>query len=122
MANKRQIRIQALDALYEMEFQTNSPKKNWGTKDCAYLINGVIAHKEKINQLINQHSQHWKMSRINLLDLTILRIAVYEIMFFDTKESSKIFINEAIELAKIYGSGDSPRFINGILDSISKAG
>lgn len=116
---KRNIRIQALEALYEMEFQDkkNPIQTQLKTKN---LVQGIQKNKEKIDQFLAQHSQNWKISRMDLLDLNILRIAIYEIMFLNKNESSKIFINEAIELAKIYGSVDSSRFVNGILDSIAK--
>ncbi|MDE0151917.1 MAG: transcription antitermination factor NusB [Bdellovibrionales bacterium] len=114
---KRKERIQILEALYQMEFQDKELKEQ--TNDVTNTVSEIIKHKEQIDQVLTEHSQNWKLSRMALLDLNILRLAVYEILFSSEKESPKIFINEAIEIAKIYGSSDSPRFINGILDSIA---
>ena len=114
---KRKERIQILEALYQMEFQDKEPEAH--TNTITNTVSEIIKHKEQIDQMLTEHSQNWKLSRMALLDLNILRLAVYEILFSPEKESPKIFINEAVEIAKIYGSSDSPRFINGILDSIA---
>lgn len=114
---KRKERIQILEALYQLEFQEKEPEIQ--SIEIKKIISDILNHKEKIDHVLNRHSQNWKLSRMALLDLNILRLAVYEMLFSPEKESPKIFINEAIEIAKIYGSSDSPRFINGILDSIA---
>ncbi len=114
---KRDIRIQTLQALYQMEFQKEPKSKS---QEVSHMVQAVLLHKEKIDRLLEEHSQNWKLSRMALLDLNILRIAIYEMMFSDTTDSPKIFINEAIEIAKTYSSTHSYQFINGILDAISK--
>ncbi len=116
---KRNERIQILEALYQMEFQDKKSKAQ--SIEIINTVSDIMKHKEQIDQVLSQHSQNWKLSRMALLDLNILRLAVYEILFSSEKDSPKIFINEAIEIAKIYGSEDSPRFINGILDSVAEA-
>ena len=123
-AQKRQIRKQALEILYQMEFQENIQKQISQSKiDKAAqdMALAVISHKEKIDKLLSQKAQNWKLDRMALIDLNILRIAIYEMVFSPEKESSKIFINEAIEIAKIYGSSDSPQFVNGVLDAVCSA-
>ena len=113
----RQTRISTLEFLYQMEFQSqHSPSE----KNRSPLVQAVYEKKDKIDALLEKHSQNWKLSRMALMDLSILRLAVYEIVFSNSNESSKIFINEAVELAKLYGSEDSFKFVNGILDSIAK--
>ena len=114
---KRDIRIHALKILYEMEFQREPKNK---PEEASYIVQAILLHKEKIDQLLEEHSQNWKLSRMALLDINILRIAVYEMIFAEKKDSPKIFINEAIEIAKIYSSSNSHQFINGILDSIAQ--
>ena len=109
----RQNRISLLESLYQMEFQDQP-------NSAPPLLQNIQSKKEEIDFLLKKYSQNWKLERMALMDLTILRLAVYEIMFSEKKESPKIFINEAIELSKIYGSSDSPKFINGILDAIAK--
>ena len=112
---KRQNRVKTLESLYEMEFQDRPARSSSNPQAQA-----VQARKAEIDCLISKYSQNWKVSRMALLDLNILRIAVYEIIFSETAESPKIFINEAVDLAKAYGGADSSKFINGILDSIAK--
>ncbi len=83
------------------------------------LITGTIGHKEEIDQLITNAAQNWTLSRMNSLDLAILRLAVYEIRF-ETKMTPAIAINEAVELAKEFGQTDSARFVNGVLDQVRR--
>ena len=109
----RKKRIHLLESLYQMEFQDKP-------QETSPLIQEIQKRKEEIDILLKRYSQNWKLDRMALMDLSILRLAVYEIMFSQTQDSPKIFINEAIELSKIYGSSDSPKFINGILDSLAK--
>lgn len=81
------------------------------------LIQGTLAHITEIDELIKQHAQNWSFSRIGKVDLSILRLAIYELLH--RKDIPPIVsINEAIDLGKIYSSADSKRFINGILDKI----
>lgn len=83
------------------------------------LILGVTQSKDKIDNLISAHSHHWKIHRMNSVDKAVLRIGVYELMNCpDTP--TKVIINEAIEIGKKFGTGESGSFINGILDKISK--
>lgn len=110
----RQNRIHLLESLYQMEFQNHNSPKN------SPLIQDIQSKKTEIDLLLKTHTQNWKLDRMALMDLTILRLAVYEIMFSKKQDSPKIFINEAVELSKIYGSSDSSKFVNGILDAIAK--
>lgn len=88
-----------------------------GEKDLDYIREKVqkIASKiEEIDGLINEHTIRWKTSRMNKVDLTILRLAVYE-MRWDEDVPTGVAIDEAVELAKKYGSEDGPSFVNGVL-------
>ncbi len=83
------------------------------------LVDGTRKNLPTLNQKIIEISKHWKLERMNTVDLTILRIATYEILFcVDVPKT--VAINEAIELAKSYGSEESPSFVNGILDKFEK--
>lgn len=82
------------------------------------LFNGTLLHWDKINELIAKHLKEWGIDRVGKMEKAILRLAVYEICF--TSTDAPIVINEAIELAKVYGSDQTPRFINGVLDAIKK--
>lgn len=81
------------------------------------LINGVSVHIGEIDQRIKDHSHHWRLERISLVDRNILRIAIYELLYGEDVPS-KVAINEALEIAKLYSMPDSVPFVNGVLDGI----
>ncbi len=83
------------------------------------LVKGVLAHLEDIDEIIKKYTPSWPLERQNLTDRNILRLAIYE-MFYRPDIPEVVSINEAIELAKLYGTDDSPAFVNGVLDSIYK--
>ena len=81
------------------------------------LVQGVLASRPKIDAIIVDHSNHWKISRMPCVDRNIMRIAVYELLYC-TDIPAKVSLNEAIDVGKKFGAEDSGAFINGILDSI----
>ena len=81
------------------------------------LVEGVVAHQEELDALIRQYSEHWRLERMAAVDRNLLRLALYELLHQPTIPA-KVVINEAVELAKRYGSEESGSFINGILDRI----
>jgi transcription antitermination protein NusB len=81
------------------------------------LVKGTLSNQEKIDALISTHSSHWKIDRMPATDRNILRIGTYELLEEQTVPP-KAVINEAIEIAKKFGTTDSATFINGVLDSI----
>ena len=81
------------------------------------LVRGTLAQQEKIDGLISAHSSHWKIDRMAATDRNILRIGTYELLEEQTVPP-KAVINEAIEIAKKFGTTDYATFINGVLDSI----
>ncbi len=83
--------------------------KEWASE----LATGVWANKAASDTLVSAYAIGWDLSRINPVDLSLLRVAFYELLHFDTAPS--IILNEAIELSKKYSTDDSPKFINGIL-------
>lgn len=82
------------------------------------ILQLFLEHEDCINDRIRSANSHWRIDRMDRVDLAILRIGVTELCFTDTPE--QIVINEAIELGKRYGSETSFRFINGVLDAIRK--
>ena len=89
--------------------------------DVDYIKNKYLAIREKmpmIDILIDEKSTGWKTSRMGKVELTILRLAVYE-MLFDEDVPSVVAINEAIEIAKKFGGNDTPAFVNGILAKVA---
>ncbi len=84
------------------------------------LINGVKLNKDKIDSVIQKSSQHWKIERMAIVDRNILRMAIFEMNIMRDPLKANIVINEAVELAKKYGSTDSAAFVNGLLDQAAK--
>ena len=127
MLMRREARELALQIIFQTEFTTRIPYSDFlglyeteFDKDTIsyadFLVKGVEANKEKIDQIIGSASQHWKINRMALVDRNLLRLAIFEAKVSADPVKSNIVINEAIELAKKYGTEDSFGFINGLLD------
>ena len=131
MGHRRKSRELALQILYQMEMKGSDPK---GVLDLFWkevetpgdirefassLVEGAFRNEKEIDQIIERHSTHWRMARMAVVDRNILRLAVYELLFLHDVPKS-VSLNEAIEVAKKYGTEDSSAFINGILDNIAK--
>ncbi len=134
MASRRKARILAVQALYAWEmsgqslsellaFEWLDEKKNaYEPEILAFsklLIAGTIERIEEIDALIQRHLEHWTFERLRKVDLAILRVGTYSLIY-QSDIPAQINIDEAIEIAKEYGSEDSYRFINGVLDGILK--
>jgi N utilization substance protein B len=81
---------------------------------------GVADQLKKIDAIIQSRSAHWKTTRMGLVDLSIMRVAVFEMKLMDPAIPPSVAINEAVEIAKRYGSTDSGSFVNGILDQVAR--
>lgn len=105
------------DELYEqMQFYINDLEKP-APQEAALLaerFQTIMEKLDEIDRLLSEVSSGWKLNRMAKVDLTILRLAVYE-MRIDDDIPVKVAINEAVELAKKYGGDDSPSFVNGVL-------
>ena len=82
------------------------------------ILDGIAEHAGDIDAMIASASKGWAIDRMPRVDLSILRVAVFEMMF-DKKAPKKVVINEAVRIATKYGGDDSPKFINGVLGSIA---
>ena len=131
MANgRRKARAIALQALYEIDSVGHEPERvltqllaeGWLSEENAAfvreLVTGVIQSKEEIDRNIQSFATAWPIEQIPVVDRNILRLAIFEILF-DNKVPVKVAINEAVELAKLFGSDNSPKFVNGVLGSVS---
>lgn len=132
--SRRQSRCAALQTLFQLDLNTGLDKesavnavlttiKALKDSDSAYMqeiVSGVIDNQLYIDEAISSVSGDWHLDRMPAVDRNILRIAVYELKFGDRDLTPKIVINEAVELAKQFGTDDSSRFINGVLGSIVK--
>lgn len=83
------------------------------------LVVKVFAHSEEVDVLLKKFSDHWTLERMSMVDRNILRLGICELVF-TTTTPPKVVINEAVEIAKKFGTEDSPDFINGILDKVFK--
>ncbi len=83
------------------------------------LVEGVWRNRVEIDAMITKHATHWRLERMAAVDRNVLRIGAYELLF-EHDIAAGVSINEAIELAKRYGSEESGSFINGVLDHIAK--
>lgn len=81
------------------------------------LVTGTLEHGEAIDQLIRQHAENWRLERMPTIDRNILRLAIYE-MLHEESVPKVVIVDEAIELAKKFGSENSGRFVNGLLDGV----
>lgn len=131
MGKRRFSRELALKFLYQFEFneagfneQMASFEERLSCKEevktfMEELVSKVLQHNEAIDDILKKYSQHWTLDRMTVIDRNILRLGVCELIYSQTIPP-KVVINEAVEIAKKYGSGESPDFINGILDKIFK--
>src|SRR5690349_18024488 len=83
------------------------------------LVRGAKAHQPKIDAIIAESAQHWDLERMAVVDRNILRMAVYELLCEPTVPG-KVAINEAIDIAKKFGTAESSRFVNGVLDRVHR--
>lgn len=89
-------------------------------KYCLSLLDGVIANKEKIDPLITAAAENWRLSRMMPADRNVLRLGTYELVFDPNGQPLEVVLNEAIELSRRFGSVESPKFVNGVLDKVGK--
>ena len=127
---RRKARAIALQALYEVDsaghkadeavtrLLTDSGLSEENAAFAWGLVSGVIQNKEEIDHSIQSFAPAWPIEQIPAVDRNILRLAIFEILL-DNKVPVKVAINEAVELAKMFGSESSPKFVNGVLGSVS---
>ncbi len=134
MGERRRSREIALQVLFQTEFlPTLSAEQALGlyldnfdatgeTREFASeLVEGVWGNRIEVDNLIQAHSQSWKITRMAFVDKNILRIAVFELKYLGDRVPHQVVMDEAIEIAKRYGSQESSAFINGVLDTIAKS-
>lgn len=128
MSARSKARKRALDFLYEAEIKKTSAAELFQARGAnelseepyvGVLLTGVTTHSAKIDELINTYAQEWDMDRMPALDLNILRIAIFEILW-NSSVDQKIAANEAVELAKSLSTEESSGYINGVLGRIIK--
>ncbi len=127
---RHKARIIALQALYEIDSVARRPETvlkrllseaDFSEENSAFvreLVNGTVGNKDEIDGNIQRFAPAWPVEQLAMVDRNILRLAIFEILF-DNKVPVKVAVNEAVELAKTFGSENSAKFINGVLGSVS---
>lgn len=129
---RRELREQVFRMLFRVEFHElkempeqmtlcEEQEVSWNERDTTYIsqkFNRIVEKLPEIDAAINEVSEGWKTTRMGKVDLTLIRLAVYE-MKFEEDMPVKVAINEAVELAKQYGTDDSPGFVNGVLAKLA---
>ena len=130
MGKRHQARELALKVLFQLESSDDDPTEvlhyhaaeGAATADVAnfagQLVRGVIANRDKLDAILAESSEHWKVEQMAKVDRIVLRIAVYEITI-DRNVPTKAAINESIELAKTFSGEEAGRFVNGILGRVA---
>jgi N utilization substance protein B len=132
MGSRRQGRELALQVLYQLDFQPDlgaqnalgrfflcfAPEEDPEARAFTErLVRGVITEQVMIDQRIGQASRNWRLERMARVDRNVLRLAVFE-LYFGEDVPPKVAINEAIEIAKRFGTQETPAFVNGVLDRV----
>jgi transcription antitermination protein NusB len=132
MATRRAARELALQALYQLDLRSgdDDPARRlaefWAHFDpigeatpfARELVDGVVEARDRIDAVVGAAAQHWKLERLSRVDLNLLRLATFE-LFARPEIPASVTINEAIEIARRFGSGESAAFVNGVLDHIA---
>jgi N utilization substance protein B len=102
--------------------EADPPEESRG--ECAFdealastLVRGVSAHRAELDEILARLSQNWRVERLARVDRNVLRLALYELAHCQADVPARVAINEAVELAKRFGSQEAPAFVNGLLDS-----
>lgn len=129
MVDRRKARKLAFQVLYEIDGARHKPDRTLDLRlqqgclsllDERYarkLVEGVVEQKSEIDTIISTYASDWPIIQIAMVDRNLLRVSIYEIML-ENETPPKVAINEAVELAKIFGADSSSRFVNGVLGSV----
>ncbi|MFC0435868.1 transcription antitermination factor NusB [Kutzneria buriramensis] len=130
MGARSKYRKRAVDVLYEADLRgadaVSLLSERVGSPDVPpvndytiALVEGVTANRVRIDELISEHAEGWTLARMPAVDRAVLRLGVYELLWAADVDDA-VAISEAVELAKQLSTDDSPRFVNGVLDSIAR--
>lgn len=130
MRTRRRARRLTLEILYEYDLAEHpamevlarrlaeQPFERAGSEFTSKLTKGVVDYQEQMDTIIARYAPEWPLDQMAIIDRNILRIAIFEFLI-DGETPVKVAINEAVELAKTYGSDSAPRFINGVLGTLA---
>lgn len=130
MKTRRRARRVTLETLYEYDIAAHDPDEiierrieeypmeSSGVEFATQLVHGVIENQDDMDKFIARYAPEWPLDQMAVIDRNILRIAIFEFLI-EGSTPVKVAINEAVELAKTYGSDSAPRFINGVLGTLA---
>ena len=130
MKTRRRARRVVLETLYEYDIAEHeplevmerrledNPMERTGLEFTTLLVQGVVEYQAHIDKLIARYAPEWPLDQMAVIDRNILRIAIFEFLVSE-QTPVKVAINEAVELAKTYGSDSAPRFVNGVLGTLA---
>ena len=130
MRTRRRARRLTLEVLYEYDLAGHNaaetlnrrfeeqPMESTGADFASRLVNGILDFQARMDSIISRYAPEWPLDQMAVIDRNILRIAIYEFLI-DGETPVKVAINEAVELAKTYGSDSAPRFVNGVLGTLA---
>ena len=128
--SRRQARESALQVLYQIDMSGTEPRRALGlfwqsfepqadTREfTTELVEGTYKERERLDRMIADAAEHWRIGRLPKVELNLLRMSVYELLSYP-HISANVTINEAIEIARLYCGDDAPTFINGVLDRVA---
>ena len=124
MGARSKARKRALDVLYESELRSTDPTETLATRlaqadppipeYAVELVEGVLAHRAQIDELISNNATDWSLDRMPAVDRNVVRLGAYELLFRDDVPD-RVAIDEAVELAKTLSTDESPKYVNGLL-------
>ena len=132
MGARRKARELALQMLFENDVSGTEPDEMFSrSADLAKssegvgsftkrLVSGTLGHREALDRIISKQAEHWRLSRMPIVDRNILRLALYELLY-EPETPRPVVIDEALEIAKRFSTPQSSQFINGILDGVLKS-
>ncbi len=130
MKPRQRARVLALQALFEIDSVGHDPNEvvqrrlatdplpSSAAQLMQSLVYGVLDRQEELDALIARHAPDWPVEQLPIVDRNILRMAIWELIAPESDTPVRVAINEAVELAKLFGSESSPRFINGVLGAV----
>ncbi|GKU81137.1 transcription antitermination factor NusB [Niallia sp. NCCP-28] len=125
---RRTAREKALQALFQIDLSQTDKEEAIvhaldGEKQDAYLtslVDGVLENQQEIDEIIKKHLENWTMERLANVDRNLLRLSIYELLYAGGEVPANVVMDEAVEIAKLYGDDQSSKFINGVLSRINR--
>jgi len=125
---RRTAREKALQALFQIDLSQTDKEEAIlhaldGEKRDAYLtslVDGVLENQQEIDEVIKKHLENWTMERLANVDRNLLRLSIYELLYMNGEVPANVVMDEAVEIAKLYGDDQSSKFINGVLSRINR--